>query len=156
MNVPEIVYRCEGSPATNEDRKWLVGCWRRFAAVRGTCRNIAKIKNDVPWSARNRWIEHLEECRALVFSWNSPLYLHPALPSLQVSRASWKSTFRRSFSSVCPNVPLCPRSAIVGTLTRWECDTLVREICVTVRWTQGCAWWLISIWSHHEGRMERR
>lgn len=44
----------------------------------------------------------------------------------QMIQASWRSTFRRSCWSVCPNVPLCQRSAIAGTPTRWDCDTLER------------------------------
>lgn len=62
---------------------------------------------------------------------------------LQMSRASWRSTFLRSCLSVYRNVPLCPRSAIAGTPTRWEWDTLKREICVTVRWTQ-CLFVLVT------------
>lgn len=49
-----------------------------------------------------------------------PLPLPPS--PLQMSQASWRSTFPRSCSSVYPNVPLCPKSAIAGTPTRWEWD----------------------------------
>lgn len=66
----------------------------------------------------------------------------------QMIQASWRSTFRRSCWSVCPNVPLCQRSAIAGTPTRWDCDTLEREISKTARRT--ACWWLISGKCHTE------
>lgn len=61
------------------------------------------------------------------------LYLHPTVPPsplIQMSPANWRYTFPRSCWSVYPNVPLCPRSAIAGTPTRWEWNALRRgNIC---------------------------
>lgn len=77
-----------------------------------------------------------------------PPRAHTPLLPLQMIRASWRSTFPRSCWSVCPNVPLCQRSAIAGTPTRWACETLEREISMTARRTARR--WLISGKCHTE------